>query len=129
MGRVILIMLFGIVMIGCTDSVRIRTEVQESFVPVLYCPAPTKHTRPIMAINQMTDAQRKVPGELAKYYQATVEQLIGYSKQLELELEKYNTSNQAYEDLRIKMDAKFKADGVATEKTLIDQNKLDLQPL
>jgi len=128
MGRIILVILLGM-MIGCADSVRIRTEVQESFVPVLYCPAPTKHIRPIMAINQMTDSQRKVPGELAKYYQATVEQLIGYSKQLELELEKYDTSNQAYEDLRIRMDDKFKADGVATEETLINQNELGLQPL
>lgn len=113
-------------MVGCADSVRIRTEVQETFVPVMYCPAPEKYIRPVMAINQMTEAQRKNPGELANHYQATIEQLLGYSKQLELELEKYDSANEAYEDLRLRMDDKFVDDGVSTPESLPDQKKLGL---
>lgn len=113
MGRLILIVILAATTIGCTDSVRIRSEVQETMVPVFFCPAPTPHIRPVLAITTMTNAQKSNPGEIAKHYRVTIEQLLGYSKELELELEKYDSSNTAYEDLRKSMEQKFVDDGVA----------------
>lgn len=126
MGRLITLILVGLFLVGCADTVRIRTEVQESFVPVMYCPAPETYIRPVLAINQMTEAQRSSPGELANHYQATIEQLLGYAKQLELELEKYDSANEAYEDLRLQTEDKFINGGVVTPESLPDQNQLGL---
>lgn len=104
---------------GCAnDPIRIRAEVQESFVPVLFCPAPTMPDRPTLFIKQMTPSQLSNPGEVAKHYSATVQQLLGYARQLELELQKYDTSNEAYKDLQGRMNQKFVADGVVTEQQL-----------
>lgn len=123
MGRIVVLMLL---LNACTnDTIRIRSEVQESFVPVFYCPAPTIPTRPVLFIQQLSQTQLSHPGEVAKHYSATIQQLLGYSRQLELELQKYDVSNQAYKDLQNKMDQKFVDDGIVTKEQL-EQNQQGL---
>lgn len=102
---------------GCSffsQPIRIQTEVQETLVPVMFCPSPQKHVRPVLAISELTHSQLLNPGEVAKHYQATIEQLIGYARELELELDKYNSDNTAYNDLKKQTNEKFLSDGVTT---------------
>ena len=92
---------------GCgTAPIKVNTEVKETLVPVLYCPAPPVVERPDLPIHQMTDEQLKEDGAIAKHYKATVKSLLGYSEELEKALKKYNEINEAYDEERKKLEAK-----------------------
>ena len=84
---------------GCTSR-SIKTDVQETFVPILYCPAPPTITRPDLPIHQMSPNQIASSGELVKHYTATIIVLQGYAQELEQTLEQYNITNRAYDQLR-----------------------------
>lgn len=101
MARIITIILLLFVLVGCgTKPIRIKTEIQESYVPILYCPAPPEIKRPVLAIDLMTEEQLNDPGELVKHYKATIIQLQGYITELETIRDSYDESNEAYDELR-----------------------------
>jgi len=101
MARNTLTVLFVLFLFGCSATpVKLRTEVQEVYRPVLYCPAPNwdELARPELTIYQISDDAS--PGEVAKRYKATVKQLQDYATRLEQTLKQYDTTNEAYDELR-----------------------------
>lgn len=98
-------------LIGCgSNQVRIRTEVQEVYVPLLYCPAPPVIERPILPIHQMTEEQLQDPGIVVQHYKATVKILQGYSEELETTVKQYDKANDAYQELRTRFQENWKQD-------------------
>jgi len=104
MVRIVFLTLFLIFVTGCAETIRVKTEVQESMVPVLYCPAPPKIERPELPIQQMTQEQIEKDGEVVKHYKATVKTLLGYGKELEAALIKYEEINKKYEEEKKKVE-------------------------
>ena len=90
---------------GCFGSKEL--VIKEDEVPILYCPAPTEIKRPELPIHEMTDEQKASPGEVAKYYKATVKILIGYVKELESQLNQYKEISQSYKELRKQLEQKL----------------------
>lgn len=106
MVKVILVVGFVILLAGCgTTTIKVKTEVQETLVPILYSPAPPVIKRPALPIHQMTEEEAKQDGMIAKYYKATVKTLIGYAKELESALAEYDKINKKYEKERKKVEA------------------------
>ncbi len=83
---------------GCagTQPIKINTMVKETYVPIMYSPAPPAIPRPDLPIHQMTDAELKQDGMVVKYYKATIKTLIGYSNELKKALDEYGDINEAY---------------------------------
>ncbi len=107
MEKIILI-IFALSLAGCgAQPITFNTEVKETFVPILYSPAPPVINRPVLPIHQMTDKQLKEDGIVVKYYKATVKTLIGYSEELKKALEKYGEINKAYKVEEDKLKTKF----------------------
>lgn len=79
-----------------------KLTVQESLVPILYCPKPPEVEKPTLPIESLTDLDKSSPGTVAKKYKATVKTLQGYANQLEESLKSYEEAHDAYEDLRKK---------------------------
>lgn len=107
MGRLILI---GLVLLlgGCgSDPIKVKCEVQETFVPIIYSPAPPTIERPALPIHNMTAKQLEEDGVVVKYYKATVKGLIGYSKELEKALATYDKINKSYKAEEDKLRTKF----------------------
>lgn len=99
----IIVVVFAAFLTGCFGSVPVktRTEVVEVHKPILYCPAPNwiEIQRPnSLAIDSITPNMSD--GEVVKRYKATVKQLQDYAERLELSLERYDSTNAAYEELR-----------------------------
>ena len=70
--------------VGCGGKqIRIRSEVQEVQVPLLYCPAPPELSEPQLPIQNMSPQQLADQGEVVKHYKATVKTLLGYIDELE----------------------------------------------
>ena len=109
MVKTLTILFAGLLLIGCADTVRVRTDVQEVFVPVLYCPAPPEISRPPLPIHDMTDEQEKKDGEVVKHYKATVKILQGYSKELETALDEYKNTSEAYKELEANLIKKLES--------------------
>lgn len=95
--KVVFVCVVAIMITACAP-LRKETEVQDVNKPILYCPAPDKVERPELAIH--TISQDDSQGVVVKKYKATVKQLLDYSRQLESQLQKYNKTNEAYEELR-----------------------------
>ena len=110
----ILILTMILPLLGCPKQIRIRTEVQEVYVPLLYCPAPIELVRPTLPIHMMTPEQANNPGEVAKHYKASIIILQGYSMELERSLKTYDDTNKAYDALKEKMQRELKFDGIIT---------------
>lgn len=108
--RILLITLIALVS-GCAQ-LGIKDPdlvVQESLVPILYCPAPPKIERPALPIETLTDVDNQNPGLVAKKYKATIKALQGYSVELEEILKSYDESAAAYEELRKRFKEKERA--------------------
>ena len=96
MNKILLIAV--LFLLGCTNQpVRIKTEIQEVKVPILYCPAPPNIEKPLLPIHQMTTQQKNNQAEVAKHYAATIKVLFGYIKQLELALQLYDETSKSYD--------------------------------
>lgn len=95
---------------GCFgyNIVKIKTEVQQESVPILYCPKPDIPERPSLPIQHMTPEQLALDGEIAKHYKATVKVLQSHVIVLEKELDSYNITNDAYEKLKSEIINKIK---------------------
>lgn len=87
---------------GCGKMFVRDTQVQ--YVPILYCPDPPTVVRPELPIHNMSPEQKRVPGEVAKHYKATVRSLLGYSEDLESIIRYYNEADKEYEDLRLELE-------------------------
>jgi hypothetical protein len=98
-------------LVGC-GSDRIKTEVQEVLVPIVYCPAPPVIERPTLSIHKMNARQTNHPGEVVKHYKATVKELQGYSIQLERVIEQYGETSKSYEEIKQELLLKLKQDDV-----------------
>jgi hypothetical protein len=92
---------------GCATPVRIKTDVQEVFVPVLFCPAPPKIERPELPIEQLGNG-KKSAGEIVKLYGATVKVLQGYAEELETALKQYDKTQEEYQEVLQQFEAKKK---------------------
>ena len=109
MKNIIIAMILVLSLSGCAGKqIRIRSEVQEVQVPLLYCPAPAEMVQPSLPIHQMTPEQLADEGEVVKHYKATVRVLLGYIGELETSLESYDTANEAYDELRKKFQGEWK---------------------
>lgn len=86
-----------------------QVNLQESLVPILYCPSPPRVERPALPIETITNIDNKDPGIVAKKYKATIKALQGYSIQLEEALKSYDEASKAYEDLRKRFKQKVNA--------------------
>lgn len=96
-------------LVGCGgQEIRLKNEVQEVFVPMLYCPAPPGLERPVLPIHTMTPEQAADPGYVAKAYKASMVLLQGYAHELEQALDSYNEANAAYDELRKKFEGDWK---------------------
>ncbi len=89
-------------------TIKLRTEVQQVYVPLLYCPAPPDILRPTLAIHDLVDEDANDPGKVVMYYKATVQQLEGYISELEAIVKQYDQTNAAYEELRDKFEDQWK---------------------
>lgn len=105
----IFLLLATVALFGCADTVRIKSDTQEVFVPIIYCPEPPEIKRPALPIHNMTPEQEKQPGEVAKNYKATVKALQGYSVELEKVMRQYRESNTSYDELKAKIENEWRA--------------------
>lgn len=80
---------------GCAMNKIISPK--EIKVPIMYCPAPQEYTRPSLPLLNMSQSQQETPGELAKYYKATVLELQGYVSELEAQLDNYKKIHNSYQ--------------------------------
>lgn len=99
MARVTIVLLILIMLMGCTSQ-SIKTEAQETYVPILYCPKPPEIKRPVLPIFQMTPDQLNNGGEIVKHYKASIIVLQGYAIELEKALQQYDNVNSSYDELR-----------------------------
>lgn len=107
MEKIILIG-FMLFLTACGSApIRINTDVKETYVPILYSPAPPVIKRPSLPIHEMTSEQEKEDGIVVKFYKATVKSLIGYSEELESALDEYNKINKAYKAQEDKIKTKI----------------------
>lgn len=117
MAKRITALLIVLLLAGCGSSpVKLRTETVEVFKPILYCPAPNWNEldRPEpLAIDMITPDME--PGEVAKRYKATIIQLQDYADRLQRALEKYDSTNEAYKELRKQFIEDRGKDGFTTE--------------
>jgi len=107
MGR---LTLFGLMLllVSCgSNPIKVKCEAKETFVPILYSPAPPTIKRPDLPIHRITNEQLKNDGIVAKYYKATIKTLIGYSKEMEKALAEYDKINKAYKAEEDKIRTKF----------------------
>lgn len=110
----ITILLFALFVVGCgSNPVKKETEVQQVNKPILYCPAPQNIERPQLATE--TIKAEDSSGEIAKKYKAAVRQLLDYSKQLESQLNRYDQTNEAYQQLRQEFKEQKRQDGFSSQ--------------
>lgn len=117
MKKVVLTLLIFLSLSGCS-SLKSKQEVIEVHRPILYCPAPNWEGvgRPdALATDGITEDMSA--GEVVKRYKATVIQLQDYSNRLEKSLQQYDSTHEAYEQLRKQFLEEQKQDGfVGTDK-------------
>lgn len=107
--NILLLLVGSILLVGCSNKpIKVKTEVQESFVPLLYCPKPSVPSHPTLPIHNMTAEQMAKDGEVVKHYKATIKLLQGHIGVLELQLKQYNMSNEAYDKLKSELIDKIK---------------------
>ena len=114
MARFAIILLLALSLVACgVAPVKLRTEVQEVYKPILHCPAPdwNELVRPELALEGLTSDMPA--GEVVKRYKATVRQLQDYANRLEEALERYDATNDAYEELREQFTRQRELDGIA----------------
>lgn len=105
MHKLIAIAVVILLLSSCaTKGIRIKTETQVVYAPILYCPAPPQIDRPQLPIHHMTPEQLLNSGEVVKHYKASLQTLLGYTKELERTLETYDETNKAYDELRKKFE-------------------------
>lgn len=90
----------AILLTGC-GFLPVQEKIIQVDRPILYCPAPkwelAKSPYPL-AVDGITKDMSA--GEVAKRYNASIIQLRDYSQRLELMLEQYQVTHDAYEVLR-----------------------------
>jgi len=84
--------------LGIFGERKVTTQVVKVQTPVLYSPKPPLIDRPDLLIHDMTIDQRNDAGSVAKYYKATVLQLLGYVEQLEEALDSYNVISETLDE-------------------------------
>jgi len=89
-------------------TIKLRTEVQEVYVPLLYSPAPPEITRPELPISELTDEDIEDPGKVVIYYKATVKILEGYITELETIVNQYDRASDEYKELRKRFEKQWK---------------------
>jgi len=113
--KIIALILVAFFIVGCGGKqIRIRSEVQEVQVPLLYCPAPPELSEPSLPIHNMTPDQAADDGEVVKHYKATVKTLLGYIDELEKGLQSYNETSEEYGELREKFLSDWKKESEDT---------------
>ena len=113
--KITALILVAFFIVGCGGKqIRIRSEVQEVQVPLLYCPAPPGISEPSLPIHNMTPEQLADEGEVVKHYKATVKTLLGYIDEQQKALESYNEASEEYGKLREKFLSDWKKESEDT---------------
>lgn len=101
--KLIAVLLSVVFLSGCLGwlkpKIKLRTEVQEVYRPILYCPAPdwSQLGAPELAISTINNTTEA--GEVAKRYRASIKQLEDHLELMRKSLEKYDSTNEAYKEL------------------------------
>lgn len=85
MGRLIAIFVGLMLLVGCADK-QVKVETKKVKTPVAVCPDPPQVKRPNLSLNYVSTDNKYA---IVKNYEATIEQLLDYSKRLESALEDY----------------------------------------
>jgi hypothetical protein len=102
-----LIILCCILLSGCSIFDRpIKTEIQQVKIPVMVCPKPDMPDRPELLIHNIPMDDLESPGKIVKYYEATIQQLLFYSYELETLMKVYQNlnTNDVINDSELKSD-------------------------
>lgn len=75
---------------GCQDKTVKPDTVITKEVPVYVVPHSPPYVRPVLAITQLTDAQKDDQGELTKAYAISLKQTMQYACKLEKIVDGYN---------------------------------------
>lgn len=109
MVKIFAILALALSLVACgPGTIKLRTEVQQVYVPLLYCPAPPDILRPTLAIHSLSEEDAGDPGKVAMHYKATVKQLEGYVTELEAIVKQYDKVNDEYEELRNRFEEQWK---------------------
>ena len=76
-----------------------NTEYVKVSYPIMICPAPPEVKKPDLYINKLTQADSKDYGKVAQYYDITLQQLTSYIDQLEMVIDQYNKTSEAYQQM------------------------------
>lgn len=76
-------------LVGCASQTP-NTIYKDKDVPVYIVPSSQKIERPTLAIETLTDAQKKDQGELTQAYAISLKQVMQYACKLENVVNKYN---------------------------------------
>lgn len=124
LAKIIVIVGVALVAAGCkTVPPSITTQTIPVAVPLLYAPEPRPLDRPELPHLAMTPEDVAVDGKVVQAYAATIETLLGYSVELETELDYYRLVYQSYAALREKVIADWEA---RTGETITIENPPEL---
>jgi len=87
-----------LLMSGCS-WLPTNTEYVKVSYPIMICPAPPEVKKPDLYINKLTQADSKDYGKVAQYYDITLQQLTSYIDQLEMVIDQYNKTSEAYQQM------------------------------
>jgi len=111
MGRITIIILVALMMVGCGQK-RVQTKFQDVSKPILVCPTPQELNggnpvpyRPHLEIYNLN--AESTPGEVAKAYQITIKELQGYSEVLYKLLSSYDRQSEEYKKLKAIMETLY----------------------
>jgi len=90
MVRNILLTLGLVMLTACADTSVKPVSVVTKEVPVYVVPHSPSYARPVLAITQLTDAQKDDQGELTKAYAISLKQTMQYACKLEKIVDGYN---------------------------------------
>lgn len=108
MAKVIVTLVAALMLGGCaTHGIKITTNVKPIAVPIMYSPEPPVVARPILPSTTITKSDSD--GVVVKKYAASVQALLGYSKELEDIIAQYKTIHDSYNTLASQVASDWKA--------------------
>lgn len=107
MAKVIITLVAVLALAGCATTPKLTCNVKPVAVPIVYSPAPPVVARPVLPITTITKTDSD--GVVVKKYAASVQALLGYSKQLEDIINQYQNIHNSYGALSSQVASDWKA--------------------
>lgn len=89
MGKLITILLVGLLLTGCETTTRAKVVK----VPIIICPVPEHTPLPILAIDALSDDDKGNWEKISKSYAASIVRLEADNQRLRSQLEVYRSGN------------------------------------